>query len=96
MRLLSMQGFPLSVETIRPWHASFIYCTHWEMALVARDLHLVILDNVLLDKCLSRLIDLTMLYGFGVEVGLGYKAGIAWNIHCRLCCSNVKFIYIAG
>ena len=96
MRLLSMQGFSLSVETIRPWHASLIYCTHWEMALVARDLYLVILDNVLLDKCLSRLIDLTVLYGVGVEVSLGDKAGIAWNIHCRLCCSDVKFIYIAG
>lgn len=64
------------------------------MTLVARQLHLVILNDVLLHNRVSGLVNHALGNRLLVEVRLRNESSVAWDVGGRLNGANVKLVYI--
>lgn len=62
------------------------------MALVPRQLDLIIFNNVLLNNRVANVLDLALIPGFIVEVGLRNETSVAWNVACCFRGSNVQLV----
>lgn len=64
------------------------------MARVARQLDLVVLDHVLFDDCVPVALQLGLLQGRIVEVGLGNETIIAWDVSGCFGCAHCQLVVL--
>ena len=86
----------LYVETVRPDCSLLINSIHWLVALVARNLHLVVLDNILLDNGFAGAQGGCLCSSMVVESSLGDEAIVAWDVRCRFCCAHSQFVVLVA
>lgn len=89
----SVEGFAIGAETARSIGSPIVDDTHRLVSLVARQLNLIVLNNILLNDCHSRLLALRLVDHGAVEVNCWNEAIVTWNMlghfsgaHAQLVC----------
>ena len=84
----------MSVEAVWSACALVVNRVHWLVASVAWQFNLVVLDDVLLNDGSSVATKLRLLHSFWVEVSLGNKSIVTWNVCCGLGCSHGQLVML--
>ena len=92
--ILSSELLAGCVKTVRSDAASLINCIHWLVTLVAWNLHLVVLDNVLLDDGLTSAKSGRLSEGVIIELSLWNEAIVTWDVSRGFRCSNSELMVL--
>ena len=95
-RLPSVESLAGGVEAAGPDRALLVHSVHWLVARVARKLHLVVLNHVLLDDGLAGVEVGRLLDSGWVEVGLGDESVIAWDVRRGLGGSHGELVVLVA
>ena len=96
LRCRSAEALACSVQAVGSDVTLLVLGIHRLVALVSRNLHLVVLDDVLLDDSLSRAKSACLIDGLRVEVRLGDETIVAWNMGRGLRCTNSQFVVLVA
>ena len=94
LRCRSAEALASSVQAVGSDVTLLVLGIHRLVALVSRNLHLVVLDDVLLDDSLSRAKCARLIDCLRVEVCLGDETIVAWNMSCCLRCTNSQIMVL--
>jgi len=95
----SFECLTLGAETARSIGSPIVDNTHRLVSLVARQLNLIVLNNILLDDCHSRLLALRLVDHSAVEVNSWNEAIVARNMLGNLSgayAQLINFIFLLG
>ena len=95
----SVECLALGAETARSVGTPIVDYTHRLVSLVARQLNLIVLNNILFNDGLSRLLALRLVDHGAVEIDRRNEAIVAWNMFRDLGGANtqlVNFIVLLG
>ena len=84
----SAEALASRVEAVGPDVAFLVEGSHRLVALVTWHLHLVVLNNVLLDDGLSCAKSACLFNCMRVEICLGDETIVTWNVSRRLSCAD--------
>jgi hypothetical protein len=81
-----VEAFSLRVEAVGAGDTSVVDCGHGFVALVAWQFHLVVLNNILLDDCVTalRVFEFRLGKSFSIEVALRDETIVAGDVRCHL------------
>ena len=95
----SVEGLTLGAETAWSVSSSIVDDAHRLVSLVARQLNLIVLNNILLDDSLSRLLALRLVDDSAIKIDGRNEAIVAWNVLGHLGRANaqvINFVVLLG